>query len=89
MTVWGKIAITIRKSDKIPTEQIYYDEQGEKKRIMTFADLKTWEGRTVPSKMVIETLGKGSKTTLIYQDLKFDPKLPDQLFSVGQLKRQQ
>ena len=38
VTVWGKITITIRRDDLMPVRKVYFDERGEKKRVMEFSD---------------------------------------------------
>jgi outer membrane lipoprotein-sorting protein len=46
-------------------------------------------GRRIPTRVLLETVDQpGHLTELRYLDMKFDQKLPDNLFSLSQLERQ-
>jgi len=66
VTVWGKITITIRRDDLMPVRQVYFDERGEKKRVMEFSDVREMGGRLFPAVMEMKTLGKNSRTLIRY-----------------------
>ena len=87
VTVWGKITITIRRKDLLPVHQVYFDERGEKKRIMEFRDIREMGGRRFPAVMEMNTLGKNSRTMIRYLKLELDSQLPEKLFSFSQLRR--
>ncbi len=85
--VWGKVVITIRKSDLEPLRQVFYDEDGAAVREMVFANHKTIGGRVVPLKMVVRPLdGSGEYTRITYKDLDFGVKLNKSFFSLQKLK---
>ena len=87
VTVWGKITITIRRDDLMPVRQVYFDERGEKKRVMEFSDVSEMGGRLFPAVMEMKTLGKNSRTLIRYLSLEFDPELSENLFSFSQLRK--
>ena len=87
VTVWGKITITIRRDDLMPVRQVYFDERGEKKRVMEFSDVREMGGRLFPAVMEMKTLGKNSRTLIRYLSLEFDPELSENLFSFSQLRK--
>ena len=87
VTVWGKITITIRRDDLMPVRQVYFDERGEKKRVMEFSDVREMGGRLFPAVMEMKTLGKNSRTLIRYLSLEFDLELSENLFSFSQLRK--
>ncbi len=89
-TVWGKIVITARKKDYIPLEQVYYDEKGNKMRVMTFKDIKDFNGRILPAVLEMVPLSKkkeGHKTLIRYIEADFDLKLPKDTFTLRNLQK--
>lgn len=57
--VWGKIVLEIRQADLMPVRQRYYDEDGKLVRELTFSDYKTVSGRLIPTRLVMQSMGKG------------------------------
>jgi len=87
-TVWGKIIMIIQKSDLIPLEQIFFDEHGEKIRVMKFYDIKTFGSRRIPATLELVSLKhKDKKTILHYEDAEFDAKIPDSIFTRRNLQK--
>ena len=87
VTVWGKISISLRRSDFMPVEQIYYDEQGEKKRVMEFREIQQMGGKMIPAVMEMRTLKKNSKTLIRYKSIIFNPEFTENIFSFNRLRR--
>ena len=87
-TVWGRIVLTIRKADLIPLEEAFYDERGEKMRVMTFSDVQTFDGRKLPAVMELVPHSKeGHKTVIRYLNAQFDQALDKELFSLRNLRK--
>jgi hypothetical protein len=89
--VWGKLVITIRKSDLEPLRQVFYDEDGAPVREMVFSNHKKIDGRVVPLKMVIRPLDDSGQpgseyTRITYKTLDFGVKLTKSFFSLQKLK---
>lgn len=71
-TVWGKIISVVKKDDLIPIREEYYDEHGEKMRVINFKDVKELGGRKIPTVMELVPLKKkGKKTIVKYNELNF------------------
>ncbi len=87
VTVWGKISISIRRLDFMPVEQIYYNENGEKKRIMEFSGFQQMGGKMIPAVMEMRTLNKKSRTLIRYITIDFEPKFSSNTFSFSNLRR--
>lgn len=86
--VWGKIVIVVTKKDLLPTESLYFDEDGELARSMTFTDVKVFSGRTVPATMTLVPADKPDEKTVIrYSQMEFGLKLDTGFFSLRNLSR--
>lgn len=88
VTVWGKIEYVLNKSPLLPVSQTFFDEAGEKIRVMTFSEPKDYDGRLMPSILEMRPLRKeGHRTLVIYEDIVFDPPdVTEQVFSLRNLK---
>lgn len=87
--VWAKIVMVVMKNSYIPVREEYYDDNGVKVRIMTFSDIKDFGGRRVPAVITLTPLSerkKGHKTVIIYKTLEFDAQLPEDVFSLRNLR---
>jgi len=85
--VWGKLVHVIRK-DGIPLSEAFFDEHGKQHRLLEFSDVKPMGGRLIPSRWVMHPRNEpGKQTELILEQVAFDPKLDDALFTRANLKR--
>jgi outer membrane lipoprotein-sorting protein len=87
VTVWGKISISIRRQDFMPVEQVFYNEDGEKKRVMEFSGIQQMGGKMIPAVMEMRTLNKNSRTLIRYKSIDFKPVFSKSIFSFSQLRR--
>jgi outer membrane lipoprotein-sorting protein len=86
--VWDKVIYRIDLRKIIAVDIKYYDEDGDLVRTMTFDRVENISGRWVPMRMVVQPIDDpDEKTELIYENLKFNVKLRDNLFSVQSLRR--
>lgn len=87
-TVWGRIHMVLRAGTLIPLEEEYFDEHGEKVRVMRFRDVKKIGDRELPMTLELTPLKKpGNRTLLVYKSLEFDKPLPPSTFSLQNLRR--
>lgn len=87
--VWGNIVIAVTKRDHLPVWQKYYDEKGELMRIMSYADVRTVGGRTLPTTLELVPQNKeGHKTVIRYVKLEFNVALDPETFSLRNLRAQ-
>ncbi len=86
--VWGKLVYEIEKARTLPLRVEYFDEEMEKVREITFDDVQTVSGRTIPLRMTVHPLDKPEeKTVLHYRDISFDVDVDQSYFSLRNLKR--
>ena len=87
--VWGRIIEQVRKDDLMPTWARYYDDRGNLARTMTFSEFRRFDGRLVPTVMVVRPADKpAERTTVRYRDLAFDVPLTPGFFSLRSLQAQ-
>lgn len=85
--VWGKIDVTVRQSDLQPVEEVFYDEDGEKVRVMQLGKIKNVGGKTMPTEIIVRPLdGTDEFTRVTWKDVDFTVKLDPSFFSLRKLK---
>ncbi len=86
--VWGKIVTTVTKDTLLPTESLYFDEEGELARSMVFTDVRTFESRKVPATLTLIPADKPMEKTVVrYENMKFGLGLEVKFFSLRNLSR--
>lgn len=86
--VWGRIVMTIGTDDLMPIKGLYYDEDGNLARTMTFSSVKKLAGRLVPSVMTLVPADEpDEKTVITYARLQLGLKLDSDFFSRRTLQR--
>ena len=84
--VWGKLTLKIRE-DAIPLEEIFYDEEMQPVKILTFSEIGQMGGKLYPRVMTMKKADEpGEYTVVTYRELEFLSQLPDRLFSLSALK---
>jgi outer membrane lipoprotein-sorting protein len=86
--VWGKVYYWVRQADYIPSLIQYYDEKGNMIRYMIYSGIKNMHGRIMPSKWIMYNVKKKDhSTTIVVDDMNFDIKISDKIFSYQELER--
>lgn len=86
--VWGKILTWVTKKEFNQLKVEYYDEDGELINVMTGSDLKTLDGRLLPTRWEMVPADKtGHKTVMTYTDIDFNVELSDDFFSKQNMNR--
>ncbi len=86
--VWGRIVYTIGADSLLPLLTVYYDEEGKVAREMRFEETKSFGGKLLPSRVVIQPADKpDERTVMSYLELAFDVGLPADFFSLKNLRQ--
>jgi outer membrane lipoprotein-sorting protein len=86
--VWGKVIVWIAEDPYIQLKTEQYDEKGKLINRIEFSDIKTFDGREVPTKMTLTPLDKsGHKTILTQHKMDFNPTIDEDFFSIQNLQR--
>jgi len=87
--VWGKIEYTVDVEKMIPVEILYYDEDGELVRTITFDQVKKVHDRWLPLHVIIQPEEKpDERTEMTYESIEFGADLRKDLFSIRSLRSQ-
>jgi hypothetical protein len=86
--VWGKILYWVRKSDLIPLKQEFYDERGALIRVMTFSEIRSMGGRTIPTRWEIRPAEKpGNSTAVQIKSAVYDRPIDPEIFTQRNLQK--
>jgi len=86
--VWGRIVAWIDIESGFALRQEFYDEDGEKLRLLRFEDVREVEGRRVPHRWTLTPLDKeGHETRIEMLEIAFDPELADSIFTRRNLEK--
>ena len=85
--VWGKLIICIGKKDFVEVHTKFYDEDGALINIMNASEIKSMDGRLIPTHLeMIPVDKKGHKTVLIYSNISYNKPLSESFFTLQQMK---
>ncbi|WP_153637817.1 outer membrane lipoprotein-sorting protein [Prolixibacter sp. NT017] len=86
--VWGKIITWISKEHYYTLKNEYYDEDGYLVNVETLSKIKKMGDRTLPTYYEIVPVDKkGHKTTMEFNEVKFNVPIKDSFFSIQNMKR--
>jgi outer membrane lipoprotein-sorting protein len=88
--VWGRIVEWVDAARFVPLRQEFYDEAGEKLRVMTLGDLRDVGGRFYPHRWAMVPLDKpGHETRIEVNEIRFGEKFSDEVFTQRNLTRKE
>ena len=86
--VWGKITVWVAKDEYYQLRVEYYDEDFDLINKMEASDVKQFDDRKLPSRLVMTPLNKkGQQTIMNYKSISFSIDLPESFFSQQNMKR--
>jgi len=85
-TDYAKIISWVWKDDYQAVKEEFYDKKGNLKKVMN-VDLQRVDKYWVPSKITMEDLKSKHKTALIFDQVKVDTGLDDDIFSTSYMTR--
>lgn len=86
--VWGKVKMWISKDKYLTMKSEFYDEDGYLVHTMHGKQIKSFNGKELPSVLeVIPADEEGNKTRIEYLSLEFDIPIEDSFFSQQNMKR--
>jgi outer membrane lipoprotein-sorting protein len=85
--VWGKIYKWVSKKEFLQMKTEYYDEDDYLIRTELAYDIKTMDGRVIPSKFeLIPEEEEGHKTVVVMDEIMFNKPIPESFFSQQNMK---
>lgn len=86
--IWGKVHKWITKDEYIQLRSEYFDEDGDLVKSDFGYDIKSMDGRLIPTRIeIVPADEEGKKTVLYITEIKFDIELPETFFSQQNMKR--
>ena len=87
--VWGRIVAWIDIESHAPLRQEFFDEDGEKLRVLVFSDHREIDGRSVPHHWSLTPLEKpGHSTVIEVEEIRFDVEIDDRVFTKRHLEKE-
>ncbi len=86
--VWGKILVLIDTKHFIQLKTEFYDEDNELINKFLASNIKTMNGRTLATKMIIKPADEPqNKTILEYESMEFGVNLSEDFFTIQNMKK--
>ena len=86
--VWGKVEVIVFRDDYIPIRMIYYDEDLLLSRTLEFTDIRTMNGKIIPTLMSMIPADEPDETTIVrWEEIQFDVSIDDEFFSLRKLQQ--
>lgn len=86
--VWERVDVWVSKDEHMQLRTEFYDEYEELINVMVGMNVKEFDGRMIPSKMeMIPQDKEGHKTVMEYQSMDFNEGIPENFFSVQNMRR--
>jgi len=86
--VWGKVVMEIDQRTRAPYRSVYYDEEGTLIRTLSFDEIETIDGRSVPMRLSLQPEDKPDESTVIrYNAIEFGVPLEASFFSLQNLQQ--
>ena len=86
--VWGKLVIWVAKDEYYQLKAEYYDEDFELINRMEASEVKQFDDRKLPAKLVMTPMNKpGQQTIMNYHSIDFNVGLTESFFSQQNMKR--
>ena len=86
--LWNRFELVLSEDARIPLEAEYYDRKDRLARTITWSDVRVFDGKRIPSRMVlIPQDQEGRKTEMIYSEIDFNVSVPESTFSLSNLEQ--
>ena len=85
--VWAKVIVWIDKIDYLELKLEFYDEDFELTNTIYGKNVKRFGNRNIPSVLeIVPADGSGNKTLIEYLRAEFDKTIPEDVFSIHNMK---
>lgn len=86
--LWNRFELILSEDARIPIEAKYYDRKDRLARVMRWSDVRVFDGKRIPSRMMLTPADKeGHITEMVYLVIDFDVTVPDATFSLSNLEQ--
>lgn len=86
--VWGKVLVWVEKEGYLQLRIENYDQSDELVNTMRFEEIRTMDGRSIPTRMELTPADKpDQRTILTYQNLEFNIDIDESFFTQQNMRR--
>jgi outer membrane lipoprotein-sorting protein len=86
--LWRRIEYVVSDDGSLPLEARFFDRRMRLARTMRYEDVRTLDGRRIPTRMVIVPHDReGHRTEMRYLSMDFDANVSESTFSLTELER--
>ena len=86
--VWGRVLYLVRKRDFMPHKQEFFSERNELVRVLSFSEVRSVGGRTLPTRWEMRPVAKpGNVTTFVLKEAVFDRPVDEAIFTQRNLQK--
>ena len=86
--VWGKVEVIVYRDNYIPLNIIYYDEDLQLSRTLSFTNIQMMGGKMIPTQMTMIPVDEpGELTAIQWKKIQFDLAINDDFFSLRKLQQ--
>ena len=86
---YSRMIMWVRRDDFVPVRVDYYDDRNPKLRVkrLELSDIRTIDGIPTPMRMVMTDLLDNTQTELEFLDVRYNVKLPQEMFTERGLRK--
>jgi outer membrane lipoprotein-sorting protein len=84
--VWEQVLLVVDAETLLPVTEKFYDEQDRLMRTVSFREVKTFDGRTIPSVIELVPHDEKGKTIMRYLEAEFNIDIPAGTFTLRNLR---
>lgn len=86
--VWGRVLFTVRQRDFMPLRQEFFSERGESVRVLSFSDVRSVGGRSLPTRWEMRPAATPDHfTAVVLKDAVFDRPIDEAVFTQRNLQK--
>ena len=87
--LWEKIDLVVDENGSLPLRAEYFDRRGRLSRVLTWDEVREFDGRILPGRMIVTPEDQeGHQTILRYLSIDFGVDVPESTFSLSNLEQQ-
>ena len=83
---YSKIISWVRQSDTVPVKEEYYDRAGNLEKVRTL-EMHAFKEYMIPTRMFVQNVQKEHTTELLFDNVRVDTGIEDELFHERNLRR--
>ena len=85
---WDRLLMLIRVADFAPVRAEFFNERGDRVRLITYHDFRQISGRVIPTRFeLVEDRWPDRKTVMTMDDVRYNARIDNSVFTQANLRR--